>query len=109
MDIAIHRLGLPHDFRAHGMLAEKCFQAFRERTTFRPLHASLIEDHANTDIAALERNAPTPPSIAHEMIGGRGADAMTCQRPVGKFLCELMAIPVPDVAPARPYTGGGVF
>src|SRR5206468_4803899 len=75
----------------------------------RPVHKALVEDDADAHIAAFEWNPPCPPAVAHEVIGGRAANAVALARPVGIFARELEAIPILNVFPPRPNRRGGMF
>src|SRR4051812_38376689 len=92
------------------MLHEKSFEPIAQPSFLLcPFHQALIEYHANAHIAALERNPPTPPAIADDVIGRGPADAMSRGSKLRILLGKLAAIPILYAAPPGPACGGGVL
>ena len=82
MHVALDPLRLAQQFARDGMPLEKFAQPVAEfRLALRERNQALIEDHAHAHIAALERNPPAPPAVAHDVIGRRIARAEAAPRP----------------------------
>src|SRR5687767_9811134 len=90
------------------MIQEKGFQPLPQRTFRRPFHEAMVEHHACTDISALQRDEPCPPSTTYEMIGRSGSDSVTRHRPFRKLTRQFQSIPILDPAPSGPDRRGGM-
>lgn len=108
VNVAFEGVGVLEEFARDGMVAEKVFEAGAQGPVLGPGDAALVEDDADADVSALEGDDPGPPAVAHEVVGGGGADAVAGGGEAGVFYGELVAVHVEDAAPSGPDGGGGV-
>src|SRR4029077_20404281 len=85
------------------MFHQKSFQSFANTAAIlRPIDQSLIEDNADTHVAALEWDPPAPPAVTNDMIRGGVARGINGARPLRIFLSQLAAVPIFNAFPSRP-------
>jgi hypothetical protein len=64
MDVVLIEMRVNEHLAPHRMLHEKFFQSVAElAASVRPIDDSLIKHNPDADVAAFERNPPTPPTI----------------------------------------------
>src|SRR5438067_4157028 len=76
---------------------------------FRQFENARIINNAGTDIAALERNDPAPPAVAHEMIGRPVTTGSAGIRVIAEFFPPLVAVPIFYAGESGPDGIDGMF
>lgn len=108
MDVAVLALSVGEDFAGGGMLIQERLESGTDGTFGRPGDPAFVKNHPHADIAPFQRNAPRPPTVAHEVVGGRPADARAGRGPGRMTLGEFPAVPIGDPFPAGPGGTGGM-
>jgi hypothetical protein len=110
MDVVLIELRVNEHLAPDRMLHENFFQPIAElAASVRPIDDSLIKHDPDADVAALERNPPTPPTITDHMIGRGAANAADRGSPPRIFLRQFVAVPIFHAFPPRPFGGGGML
>ena len=100
MDVTSDELRTCHHLPGCGVSAEKITQLFPDRhPVFRPIGATLVQDHPDTRVAALQRDPPSPPPVTRHVVCRGAADADIRTLPTLVPAGQLRRIPVPGPAP----------
>ena len=84
-------------FAPNGMLHQEIFQSVADAAAIlRPFDQPLIEDDADANVAAFERDPPAPPAIADDVIRGRAANAVNGTEPTADIFRRARGYPSPS-------------
>ena len=100
MDVTPDELRTCHHLPGRRVSAEKITQLFPDRhLVIRPIGATLVQDHPDTRVAALQRDPPSPPSVTRDVVCRGAADTDIRILPTLVPAGQLRRIPVPGPAP----------
>ena len=84
-------------------------QTLGERGASWQFENPAVVNDASADIASSQRNNPAPPAIAHEMVRRPRSAGATSVGEIGKFLPQLIAVPIFCIREACPDGVNRVF
>ena len=95
MHVFFIKFGIGQDFARDRMLHQKSFQPVANFSSILwPIDQPLIENNADTHVAAFEWDPPTPPSVADNVIRRSITRCVDGRGPLRIFLSKLAAVPV---------------
>ncbi len=107
MHVVFVELRVGEHFAANWMFHQEVLQSLSKLAAVpRPFDEALIEDNPYAHVAAFERNPPTPPTVADDVIRRGATDAVSHGSPLRIFFRQFVAIPVLHAFPTRPRCRG---